>query len=130
VPRKEYISKLHIYIGLTFKSINSTVVVLISSLLFLEKEAKSVVLLRRRMLNVGYPTLGEADPGGLGACPQKTALQLVKRLLLKARSLLFLEKEAKSVVLLRRRMLATQPSAKPTLEVWGLAPKKDSLTVS
>jgi hypothetical protein len=39
-----------------------------SRLLFPEKEAKSVVLLRRSSC---YPTLGEADPGGLGACPQQ-----------------------------------------------------------
>jgi hypothetical protein len=37
-------------------------------LLFPEKEAKSVVLLRRRF---GDPKLGEADPGGLGASPQR-----------------------------------------------------------
>jgi hypothetical protein len=36
----------------------------------------------------------------------------------------FPEKEAKSVVLLRRRQFHTQNSAKPTLGVWGLAPKK------
>jgi hypothetical protein len=36
-------------------------------LLFPEKEAKSVV-----MKTIFYPELGEADPGGLGACPQKT----------------------------------------------------------
>jgi hypothetical protein len=37
-------------------------------LLFPEKEAKSVVSASQK--TVGYPTLGEADPGGLGACPQ------------------------------------------------------------
>jgi hypothetical protein len=37
-------------------------------LLFLEKEAKSVVPLRGIF---GNPNLGEADPGGLGECPQK-----------------------------------------------------------
>jgi hypothetical protein len=44
-----------------------------SLLLFPEKEAKSVVLLRRRLTAVSWfdPSLGEADPGGLGACPQK-----------------------------------------------------------
>jgi hypothetical protein len=35
---------------------------------FSRKEAKAFVLLRRRF---GDPKLGEADPGGLGACPQE-----------------------------------------------------------
>jgi hypothetical protein len=39
---------------------------------------------------------------------------------------LFPEKETKSVVLLRRRYSHTQNSAKPTLGVWGLAPKKNN----
>jgi hypothetical protein len=39
--------------------------------------------------------------------------------------LLFPEKEAKSVVLLRRRRrFQSQASAKPTLGVWGRAPKE------
>jgi hypothetical protein len=38
-------------------------------LLFPEKEAKSVVLLRRRF--VGTPKLGEADPGGSGGLPPR-----------------------------------------------------------
>jgi hypothetical protein len=38
--------------------------------------------------------------------------------------LLFPEKEAKSVVPLRGSLLVTQTSAKPTLGVWGRAPKK------
>jgi hypothetical protein len=38
--------------------------------------------------------------------------------------ILFPEKEAKSVVLLCRRLLSTHNSAKPTLGVWGLAPKE------
>jgi hypothetical protein len=38
--------------------------------------------------------------------------------------LLFPEKEAKSVALLRRRIPHTPKSAKPTQGVWGLAPKK------
>jgi hypothetical protein len=52
-------------------------------LLFLEKEAKSVVLLRRRFVD---SHLGKVD-----------------EIKLSDRVLLFLEKEAKSVVLLRRR---------------------------
>jgi hypothetical protein len=58
------------------------------SLLFPEKEAKSVVLLRRRLvllLSSAKPTL---------ASPQKSP---------PSNTLLFPEKEAKSVVLLRRR---------------------------
>jgi hypothetical protein len=39
-------------------------------------------------------------------------------------ALLFPEKEAESVVLLRRRLWAVQTSAKPTLGVWGLVPSK------
>jgi hypothetical protein len=41
-------------------------------LLFPEKEAKSVCS-RRYALN---PKLGEADPGGLGACPQEKTVLL------------------------------------------------------
>jgi hypothetical protein len=43
-----------------------------SILLFPEKEAKSVVPLRGRYFLT--PNFGEADPGGLGACPQKRGL--------------------------------------------------------
>jgi hypothetical protein len=41
---------------------------------FPEKEAKSVVPLRGRF---GHLNLGEADPGGLGASPQKRVDKLV-----------------------------------------------------
>jgi hypothetical protein len=37
-------------------------------LLFPEKEAKSVVLIRRRVVDA---KIGEADPGCLRACPQE-----------------------------------------------------------
>jgi hypothetical protein len=37
--------------------------------LFPEKETKSVSSASQKVM--GYPKLGEADPGGLGACPQK-----------------------------------------------------------
>jgi hypothetical protein len=33
-----------------------------------ENEVQSIVLLRNQ--KTSYPNLGEADPGGLGACPQ------------------------------------------------------------
>jgi hypothetical protein len=36
---------------------------------FQKKKQKAFVLLRRKRF--GDPKLGEADPGGLGACPQK-----------------------------------------------------------
>jgi hypothetical protein len=39
-----------------------------SILLFPEKEAKSVCSASQK--TIGYPNLGEADPGGLGASPQ------------------------------------------------------------
>jgi hypothetical protein len=47
-------------------------------LLFPEKEAKSVVPLRGRSI---YPKLREADPGGLGASPQRifSLMKLRKR---------------------------------------------------
>jgi hypothetical protein len=42
---------------------------------FPRKEAKALVLLRRSFrsgfVNVFGPKIREADPGGLGACPQK-----------------------------------------------------------
>jgi hypothetical protein len=40
------------------------------------------------------------------------------------RTFFFSRKEAKALVLLRRRVWATQPSAKPTQGVWGRAPSK------
>jgi hypothetical protein len=41
---------------------------------FSRKEAKALVLLRRRFVD---PKLGEADLGGLGACPRKTTRYVV-----------------------------------------------------
>jgi hypothetical protein len=73
-------------------------------LLFPEKEAKSVVPLRGRFL--GYPTLGEADPGGLGACPQQNSTSshfLLYSTL--SHLLLFQKKKQKALVLLRRRLM-------------------------
>jgi hypothetical protein len=62
----------------------------------------------------GCPKLGEADPGGLGASPQEIN---------HCCTLLFQEKEAKSVVLLRRRFgHPNLGDADPG--VWGLAPRK------
>jgi hypothetical protein len=98
------------------------------------------------------PDLGEADPGGLGACPQVNnhlffsrkeakALVLLRRRQFLTKSsakstqgvcpqvnnhLFFSRKETKALVLLRRRQLLTQSSAKPTQRVWGLAPSKQS----
>jgi hypothetical protein len=43
-------------------------------LLFPEKEAKSVCSASQKVTS--SPKLGEADPGGLGACPQETEPQL------------------------------------------------------
>jgi hypothetical protein len=43
---------------------NSTV----SHFLLFQKRSKSVSSASQKAM--GYPTLGEADPGGLGACPQ------------------------------------------------------------
>jgi hypothetical protein len=63
-------------------------------LLFPEKEAKN----KRKIM--GYPTLGEADPGGLGACPQQNSTL--------SGILLFPGKEANSVVPLRGRLWAVQ----------------------
>jgi hypothetical protein len=40
------------------------------------------------------------------------------------RALLFQEKEAKNIVPLRGRPYSAQHSAKPTLEVWELAPRR------
>jgi hypothetical protein len=63
-----------------------------SILLFPEKEAKGVCSASQK--TVLHPKLGEADPGGLGACPQET---IDFSLLQMANFLLFPEKEAKSV---------------------------------
>jgi hypothetical protein len=56
-------------------------------LLFPEKEAKSISSASQKTFL--SPKLGEADPGGLGACPQGTNRSIS--------ILLFLEKEAKSI---------------------------------
>jgi hypothetical protein len=80
-------------------------------LLFPGKEAKSVCSASQK--TVGCSNLGEADPGGLGACPQKNST---------VNGFFFSRKEAKALVLLRRMLGLTQTSAKPTLGVWGRAP--------
>jgi hypothetical protein len=90
-------------------------------LLFPEKEAKKRNSASQKTSS--SPRLGEADPGGLGACPQEN-IQDSARLELADCFLLFPEKEAKSVVLLRRRRLLAQNSAKATLGVWGRASRK------
>jgi hypothetical protein len=51
-----------------------------SLLHFPEKEAKSVCSASQKVM--GCPNLGEADPGGLGACPQET----IRRNQVKAKS--------------------------------------------
>jgi hypothetical protein len=57
------------------------------------------------VLFLPYPTLGEADPGGLGASPQKN--NWFRRILL------FPEKEAKSVVPLRGKLHSAHNSVVP-----------------
>jgi hypothetical protein len=64
---------------------------------------------------MGYPNSAKPTLGVWGHAPSKTLRQAV---------FFFSRKEAKAVVLLRRRLWATQPSAKPTLGVWGRAPSK------
>jgi hypothetical protein len=65
---------------------------------------------------VGYPNLGEADPGGLGACPQQNST---------LRRFLLFQKRSKSVgSASQKRQLGTQTSAKPTQWVLGRAPSK------
>jgi hypothetical protein len=63
---------------------------------FPEKEAKSVVPLRGRL--IGCPNLGEADPGGVPSTKQAIIAVYI---------LLFPEKEAKSVVPLRGRLIGS-----------------------
>jgi hypothetical protein len=75
--------------------------------IFPEKEAKSVSSASQKA--EFNPNLGEADPGGLGASPQKKSLQ---------------KKKQKALVPLRRILSLTQISAEPTLGVWGLAPRR------
>jgi hypothetical protein len=64
---------------------------------------------------VSNPNLGEADPGGLGRAPRRT---------LYVAFFFFQKKKQKALVLLRRRLSPTQISAKPTLGVWGRAPRR------
>jgi hypothetical protein len=78
-------------------------------LLFPEKEAKSVCSASQKAM--GYPNLGEADPGGSGGlAPQKTPYDLQPVVIF----FFFQKKKQKAFVLLRRRPWATQTSAKPT----------------
>jgi hypothetical protein len=85
----------------------------LSHFLLFQKRSKSVSSASQKTM--GYPNLGEADPGGLGACPQQNST---------LSGFFFSRKEAKALVLLRRRLWATQTSAKPTQGVWGRAPSK------
>jgi hypothetical protein len=72
---------------------------------------------------MGYPNLGEADPGGSGGlAPQKTPYDLQPVVIF----FFFQKKKQKAFVLLRRRPWAAQVSAKPTLGVWGRAPRKNT----
>jgi hypothetical protein len=64
----------------------------------------------------GNPDLGEADPGGLGACPQRAYLADA--------ALLFPEKEAKSAVLLRRRAVGNPNLGKADPGGLGACPQK------
>jgi hypothetical protein len=64
---------------------------------------------------LGNPNLGEADPGGLGACPQQNA---------QLSSFLLFQKRSKSVSSASQKAVDPQNSAKPTLGVWGRAPSK------
>jgi hypothetical protein len=94
------------------------------TLLFPEKEAKSVCSASQKA--IPYPNLGEADPGGLGACPQEK--EHTKALFGLMILFFFQKKKQKAFVLLRRRPFHTQRSAKPTLGVWGRAPSKTIVT--
>jgi hypothetical protein len=61
---------------------------------FSRKEAKALVLLRRRSYH--YPGLGEADPGGFGGrAPQENRLMQEKRQFCFAGVSSFLEKKQK-----------------------------------
>jgi hypothetical protein len=75
--------------------------------LLFQKRSKSVSSASQKTL--GYPAFGEADPGGLGACPQQNS----------ALSSLFF-----SGVSSASQKTINQLSAKPTQGVWGRAPAK------
>jgi hypothetical protein len=98
-----------------------------------EKEAKIIGLFPRRAHST--QTSAKPTPGVWGLAPKKTqfkaqVLPIAIGSAMKSRwveFLLFPEKEAKSVGLLRSGAHTTQTSAKPTLGVWGLAPKKKSI---
>jgi hypothetical protein len=63
---------------------------------------------------MGYRNLGEADPGGFGGVPPKNPIKI----------LLFLVKEAKSVVMLRRRFVDPKlGEADPGGGLGGVPPK-------
>jgi hypothetical protein len=75
-------------------------------LLFPEKEAKSVSYLHTRLYN--------------NSSNDVTFLETEARALI----FFFSRKESKALVLLRRRLWATQTSAKPTQGVWGHCPQE------
>jgi hypothetical protein len=66
---------------------------------------------------IPYPKLGEADPGGLGACPQKKVNRI--------NDILFPEKEAKSVCSASQRMvLYPRLGGVPHVSVNGIVLKR------
>jgi hypothetical protein len=92
---------------------------------FQKKKQKALVLLRR---NRSHTHILEADPGGLEANPQRNNRPVDILLILDLIALFFFQKKKqKAFVLLRRKRSHTHTSAKPTLGVWGLAPKKQSI---
>jgi hypothetical protein len=69
-----------------------------------------------------YPTLGEAVPGGLGACPQ--VMGPLRGVFLGARPQTPWVRFAEVWVGVIKHLFRIRNSAKPTLGVWGRAPKK------
>jgi hypothetical protein len=91
-----------------------------SVLLFPEKEAKSVGLLRRRKLS----TQNSAKPTqGFGGLPPRKQCLKYRKQWLKV-FFFFQKKKQKALVCFAEDLWAPKNSAKPTQGVWGLAPKK------
>jgi hypothetical protein len=82
-------------------------------LLFPEKEAKSVSSASQKI--IGYATYGETDPLGVGSTPKGSIEKILPS---------SFHKKSKNHCSALQKAIAPQTSAKPTLGVWRLAPKK------
>jgi hypothetical protein len=83
--------------------------------LLFQKRSKSVSSASRKAM--GYPTLGEADPGGLGACPQQNST---------LRHFLLFHKRSKSVSSASRKAMGDPTLGEADPGSLGACPQQNS----